>query len=603
MTEYLDFLGSQAPYDALDEGDLAALAAEAELDLFPAGSVIIKAESPALDHIWVIHSGSVEVVDRGRVMDQLGPGDTFGHISLLTRLSPALSIRAREDTTCLRLKDPRTVLKHPEKLKFSHFGTLVSRERLTSNAALNRNPGSVRALMRSIIWSDAEDSSADVARRISEGGHSCALVRTPHGTGIVTDRDFRERIGSGEFSPTAPIGMLASTPALAVRGDTSQAEAFARMLDSGVHHLVVTEGASGPIGVIRTVDFASAAIRNPLRIRSAIEASTDLDSLIIAARDLKATVVELAVNGEPGLHVGNLMSAVVDAILRKIITLTPGPDLPLSWVLLGSMARREPLPRSDVDTALVWDAPLGASKSAEVRAYAESVLVSMEACGLKRCDDGANAVSPLFSRSRAEWQVAATNWMDRPAGENALLFSSIVIDSRALTDVQLGRALTGTVRSSPRSEEFLHALMLESLAIHPPSGFVRGFFVDHLRRRREAVDLKRVGLTPVASIGRWVSAVTRDTRGSTLDRLRRGAEAGVLSQDESDTLAGAFEQFYELLLERDVRALSSGASVTSSRIGMDDLDTLTRRHLRESFRSIAAIQQAIEASWSIRVKA
>jgi CBS domain-containing protein len=603
LTDYLDFLGSQAPYDALDEADLAALASHLEIEHFPQGTVIIKADGPALEHIWVIHAGSVEVLDRGRVVDQLGPGDTFGHISLLTRLSPALSIRAREDTTCLRLKDPRTVLAHPEKLKFSHFGTLISRERLTSNAALDRNAGSVKALMRPVIWSEGNEISSAVARRISEGGHSCALVRTAEGTGIVTDRDFRERIGSGEFDASAPISLLASTPALAVREDASQTQAFARMLDSGVHHLVVTGNDGKPVGVIRTVDFASAAIRNPLRIRSAIESSTDLESLVKAALDLKATVVELAVNGEPGLHIGNLMSAVVDAILRKIISITPRPEMQLSWVLLGSMARREPLPRSDVDTALVWDGPLTPAEAATVRTYAESVLVAMEACGLQRCGDGANAVSPLFSRSRAEWQGAASAWLKEPAGDNALLFSSIVIDSRALTEVQLGRALTGTVRSGPRSREFLHALMLESLAIHPPAGFVRGFVVDHLRRRRAAVDLKRVGLTPIASIGRWVSAVTGDARGSTLDRLRRGADAGVLSQDESDTLSGAFEQIYELLLERDVEALTAGTGVASTQVGMEGLDTLTRRHLRESFRSIAAIQHAIEASWSTRIKA
>ncbi|EMY36210.1 cyclic-nucleotide signal transduction protein [Arthrobacter crystallopoietes BAB-32] len=602
MTEYLDFLGSQSPYDSLDRDDLAALGARVEVENFPEGTVIIRADGPPLTHLWVVYRGSVEVVDRGRVVEQLGPGSTFGHISLLTNMSPALSVRAREDCVCLRLSDPRTFLAHPERLRFAHFGTLISRERLTGNAALDRTPGSVRALMRPVIWASEDETAATAARRISEASHSCVLISTAKGTGIVTDRDFRECVATGQVDTNAPVALLASVPALAVRDDASQADAFARMVDSGVHHLVVSSQGGQPVGIIRTVDFASAAIRNPLRIRSAIESAPDLEALTAAAKSLRPTLVELGANGEPGLHIANLMTAVVDAILRKIISLTPKPvETPVSWILLGSIARREPMPRSDVDTALVWDGDLTADEAAEARAYAEAVLQTMEACGLPRCAEGANAVNPLFSRSRSGWQDIGDTWIKNPAGYNALLFSSMVIDSRALTELQLGRALTDTVRLGPQSKEFLHAFMLESLAVHPPAGFFRGLAIGH-RGTRAAVDLKQMGLKPIASIGRWIAAATGDACGSTIDRLRRGADAKVLTRDEAETLIGAFEHIYQILLERDIASLTAGTGTALSRVRMEELDSLTRRHLRASFRSVAAIQQSIAGSWSSRLR-
>lgn len=43
MREYVDFLGSQAPYDQLDASDLEALARLVEVEYFTAGTIIITA--------------------------------------------------------------------------------------------------------------------------------------------------------------------------------------------------------------------------------------------------------------------------------------------------------------------------------------------------------------------------------------------------------------------------------------------------------------------------------------------------------------------------------------------------------------------------------
>ena len=88
MKEYADFLGSQPPYDSLGSDDLRRLVEALEVEYVAAGSMIVVADQPPLDHMWVLRSGAVEVIDRGRVVDHLGPGDTFGHISVLTGLAP-----------------------------------------------------------------------------------------------------------------------------------------------------------------------------------------------------------------------------------------------------------------------------------------------------------------------------------------------------------------------------------------------------------------------------------------------------------------------------------------------------------------------------------
>jgi CBS domain-containing protein len=603
VKEYADFLGSQPPYDALSSEELLRLVRRLEVEYVASGATVVRADGPPLDHLWVVRTGAVEVVDRGRVVDHLGPGDTFGHISVLTGLPPALTVRALEDSLCLRLPDPRTVLEDPSRLRFSHFGTLISRERLTGGGALDHTPRSARSLMRPVVWARTDESIADVAARITEAGHSGALVSEGETWGIVTDHDFRKRVATGELSPAEPVGRLASFPALTVSEEFSQAAAFSRMIDRGVHHLVVLDDRGAPAGILRAVDFASAEIRNPLLIRSQIESADSVDGLSSAARLLTPTMVELSEAGVPAAQIGNLLAAIVDAILRKLVGfhgLDDG-DLRPSWIVLGSMARREPLPHSDVDTAMVWPGGLDGEARADLLARAEAVLADLESCGLPRCADGANAVNPLFGRSSDDWASAVTRWLAHPDAPQALLLSSIVIDSRPLTEVALGRSVTDVMRGHERSHAFLRDFTKEATAVKPPTGFVRDFVVDHKGRHRGELDLKRGGLLPVAALGRWVAVVTGDSRGGTRDRLRRGLDAGLLTADEADTLDAAFEQVYELLLRRDLVAVAAGAPLTTY-VDPRELDTLTRRHLRETFRSIAAIQETVAGDWLARVR-
>lgn len=305
----------------------------------------------------------------------------------------------------------------------------------------------------------------------------------------------------------------------------------------------------------------------------------------------------------PAAQIGNLLAAIVDAVLRRLVALHGLEDVvaPPSLVVLGSMARREPLPHSDVDTALVWVDDLGDPEQADYLQRAEALLTDLESCGFARCTNGANAVNPLFARSSTRWSTAVSRWLHEPDAPQALLLSSMVVDSRPLTQVALGRSVTDSLRRRERNRGFLSAYVREATAVKPPTGFVREFVVDHRGHHRGELDLKRGGLLPIAAIGRWAAVVTGDTRGSTIDRVRRGHAAGLLSQDEADTLVAAFEQSYELLMKRDLAAIARGSTPTTY-VNPQELDTLTRRHLRETFRATAAIQEAVADSWTMRLE-
>ena len=277
-----------------------------------------------------------------------------------------------------------------------------------------------------------------------------------------------------------------------------------------------------------------------------------------------------------------------------------------AWFVLGSTARREPLPSSDMDTAIAWSETSGRFGTApggsalRWRAGAARVLDDMERCGLRRCPDGANATNPLFSRSVGDWGRVAAGWQRRPDGNQALLLTSMAADSRPVTELSVGRAVVDRTVAGAPSRDFLAMMLRLTVAVKPPVGFVRDFVVEHSGEHRGRLDLKRGGLLPVASVGRWSAVVTGDSRGSTPERLRGGRSAGVLTTDEADTLIGAFDLVYGLLLDREVEALRHGTA-PSRHLDPDTLDPLTRRHLRSAFREVTRVQTSLESEWVSRL--
>jgi CBS domain-containing protein len=463
----------------------------------------------------------------------------------------------------------------------------------------------VRQVMRPIVWCQATDRIRDVARQIGEAAHSCALVRDETGLAIVTDHDFRERVATGEIGVDAIVADVTTAPIISIDEEATQAVALLRMVEHGVHHLVVMDPEAQPVGVVRVVDLAHAEVRDPLLVRSAIGSARTLDALVEASRSLPSTIIELRARGVPAPYVGAVHAAVVDAMIRRALVLCAQPvlsEVRHSWILLGSLARREPLPLSDLDTALMWTdpEPMAPDPGTDMREAASQVLNGLRRCGLMPCPQGANATNPLFSRSQSDWTAASRDWMRDPTRDGALLLSAMVTDSRPLTEVALGMHLTDTIRSHTRTRQFLRALLDEALARRPPTGLLRDFIVQRRGQHRGHLDLKRGGLAPVVALGRWIAIVTGDARGTTTERIHRGAEAGLLTSDERQTLAGGFEHVYTLLLDGELQSIRAGQTPTTF-VSPRDLDSLTRRHLRETLRAISCVQTRVDQDWIHRL--
>src|SRR4051794_24724944 len=222
MDEVAAFLRAQPPFDALSETELARLAVAAEAVAFAAGETIFAQGSDPQTSVWIVRTGGVELVDHGRVLDLLGPGELFGYASMVAELPTGVAARAHGATVAYRLPGDvtRPLLARPEGPR--HVARTMRARRV---AGVPRTAGgpeperSVGALLRGPAVRCAADTPIrTAARRMTETGQTCAIVDLPDGRfGILTDGDLRTRVVAAGLGADAPVAPAMSAPAYTVR--------------------------------------------------------------------------------------------------------------------------------------------------------------------------------------------------------------------------------------------------------------------------------------------------------------------------------------------------------------------------------------------------
>ena len=274
--------------------------------------------------------------------------------------------------------------------------------------------------------------------------------------------------------------------------------------------------------------------------------------------------------------------------------------MPFAWIALGSIARREAVPSSDVDSALVWYTDDDAPRE-PLMALAAQVMDGLAACGFPADPKGAVASKPLFARSHAAWRAAVDGWLDNPTQEKALILVSLVVDGRAVWGIRSGPAVPEAFRDAHRRPELLRLLLTFALSHRPPTGFLRGLVVEDSGEHRGTLDLKRGGIVPIADLARWAALAAGVTHASTPARLRAAAEAGTLPAEDARLLDEAHELIVGLRIGPPDRA-AQGRRRARRLPRPRRAQPADPWSLKEAFRAVAGVQKRISAEMRLGVR-
>ena len=615
MQDIAGFLGSRPPFDAVGADDLARVAAVTETEVSPRGKTIFSQGAGPVEYVWMVRSGSVEVIHDGRVLDLLGPGELFGHASMISGLPTGFEARAAEDTVCYRIPADviRPLLARPDVLRFV-ARSIVARSNAEGTVAVApAEPVSdpvqsrVGTLIRQPpLLCQGSEPIREAARRMTEQSASAVLVPHGHSFGIVTDRDLRTRVIAAGLSPDEPVSAIMTEPAYTVTAGRLGGDVLLDMLERNVHHIPVLSPAGQVLGVVDDGDLVAAEGRKPLLLRRAIALAESPADLTVAAAGLDPVTIALHDARVTAEHLTAVRSVVLDALTRRLVELAVRdagpPPVPFTWFALGSLARREAAPSSDVDSALAWE-----GASAEAAGYlgrvARTVDEGLRACGMSPDTHGASAANPLFARSLASWHRAARSLSEDPTQEKALILVSVLADSRPVWSTSGGPALDGLWEARPYPDHpyLLRLLARFALSFRPPTGFLRDFVVEHSGERRGQLDIKHGGMIPIVDLARWAAMAAGVASASTLERLRAAEATGIIEGREAQTLMEAFGFIFTLRLDHQVEQLRHGEAPDDF-IDPKTLNPLARSYLREAFRAVASVQANLAAELSLGVR-
>jgi CBS domain-containing protein len=614
MHDIAEFLGGRDPFSGLDPAALDRLAQGTEVEFFPAGTTIFPQGVPLQDRVRVVRKGSVELLDNGRPMDLLGEGELFGHPSVLTGEPTRFEARAREDSLVYSLaaKDVIPLLGRPSSVRYL-ARTLLTRAGRDGSSKLEAPSAEVARqsagalVRRAPVICEPETSLRETARTMDAEGVSSVLVRLGNGEfGIVTDSDLRSSVVAGRKSPDDPVTAAMTSPVVGVGDDQTGADVMLAMLDHNIRHVPVFSSPSEVVGVIVAIDLISAEASSPFVLRREIARARSKEELREVATRLRSTVVALHDAELTPVHISDVISAVTDALIRRMIELaieTEGPPpAEFSWMALGSHGRREAVPSSDVDSGLAWrdvpeNDPLSTSRralaSSQTERYMRSLAANVADCirvlGWKLDPHGVTAGGSFSASSIEDWRRSIQSWVQRPSDNRVLIAISILLDGRIVYGPERGldvKPLLFETQDRSRLESWMLRL---ALAAKPPTGFIRNIVVYASGKRHEALDIKHGGLLPVVDLARWAALKGGIRANHTLDRLRAAAERDIVGRKEARVLEEAFELFSGLRLEHQVRQLADDRE-PDDELNPRDLDPLTRRHLRDAFREVAAVQ-------------
>ena len=598
------FLRAHPPFSSLPESAVERVARAAELEVVPAGSTIFSEGERPVQYLRVVRRGAVEIVSDGRVLDLLGEGELFGQASMLSGFPPGFEARAAEETACYRIpaEVAEAFLAAPAGLRFVARSLL---EPTTDLHLVARQPTRNLAdepvgtlLQNRAVICAPETSIQHAAQQMTDAHATCVVIELGDDTvGIVSDRDLRAKVVAGGMPPETPVSAVMSAPAYTATADRRAGEVLLEMLDRGFRHFPVLSATGAILGVIEDVDLVELRTRSSFYLRQRIAAARSVSELVTVAAALRPMIMSLIDARVAAANAMAVYSVTADALTRRMLELElerlGEPGVEFAWLALGSLARREALPSSDIDSAIVWfGEPDEARAKAALLELSRAVTASLLRCGLRPDQHGATASDPLFVRSLESWQRVARSWIEEPTQEQALILSSVLVDSRPVWGVHTGTQVADTFRLAPSSPTLLRMMARFALSHRPPTGFLRGLVVEHSGERRGRLDLKRGGVLPIVDLARWGGMAAGVTAASTVERLRAAGQAGTLSPADAHTLEDAFELINNLRVEHQVAQLRAGDE-PDDHVDPDALSPLMRTQLKDSFRAVTSIQKRL----------
>ncbi len=621
--EIIDFFQNVMPFNQLSREALGAMVDDIAMEYYPRGEYILKQDGPPSEFLGVIKKGGVKVYqtlanDEEVIVDLRGEGEHFGMLSLLSGDRSRNNVVTIEDCICYMVPK-KTVLdivqNNPAVNEYflkSFFVNLLDKTyEETCKAYTGGTTGEqllfstrVKDIVRTEPITIAPDISIQQAAREMAAQKISSLVVVDSAglpIGMVTDRDFREKVVAEAKDVASPVKSIMNTPLITIDAEDNCFEALLRMIRHKIHHILVLE--KGKLkGMLTNHDFMLFQGSSPTILVKEIGQIKSIEELQDTAPKFYKAVSSLLRHGAKPHNITGLITELMEKITNTVVDIyeKENGESPVDYTLFffGASGRHELTLSFTVNIGIVYQDISSPEQQQQADKYfkllAETLNNSMVACNLA---DNMQCINAENIQNVSFWQEQFKSW---GTGAGTGLDMGF-FDMRGIRGAQerVDEMRQYLITRAGNFKGIMEALAADTMQIRPPLGFFKDFVVEKGGEHKNKLDLYDKGIKPLVDCARIYGLEKGVMRRSTLGRLHElNARHGFKVAED---MAQAFGYLTAQLIHSQLRQAEVG-SVPVNFINPDTLTNFERTTLKESFQLIARLYVDIEGNyWSGKV--
>jgi CBS domain-containing protein len=522
-----DFLKQHPPFNAMEDADLVALAANGRVRFYEANEFILWQGEPHKVHIFVIQQGTVALWDERRggaaLRDVRGAGDLLGVEQFNGARSVLLSARSTSDVVVYGFQATdfgELLTKYPYARQFvSALGSVVTDFTRTDERADPR-----RMFLHDVAGPlqvcSLEQPVADAVRMLMRTGSEAVAVANASTQilGVVTPSRVLAWMTDSGGRPDRSLSDLPLEMPPTLGPDASVADAVIALGNSEAGALAMTADGTPSgrlLAVLTPRDLAPAFGDQPAVILREIRRASNVEALRALNQRARACALQYLTSARASDWVARFTDAADVAILDRVIALTGAEAVSVCWCVCGASGRGESIVRRQPRVVLIHDDD---ATQHDLEHQYVKVIEALAGCDYFPRIEG--PVEPSFHvASVGEWRQRYEGWIQRPVVDGMARNRSL-FDLRPFHgDRLLWRQICDDVTKGV-TRDIVRVLAHDCLATLPPLTFYHDAVIEQSGEQTTVFRLEHSALRPLVDLGRVLGMAARDVMGtSTLDRF------------------------------------------------------------------------------------
>lgn len=624
-----DFLKSFPPFSFLHQKDLEKLSEQISIVYKDKDAVIFAENEETHDSFYVVHKGAVALKksQKNAVLDMCDEGDIFGLRPLLAQENYIMEAVAHEETILYAI--PIAVFK-PYALENRTVGNFliesyasntrnpysdIHKDKLYGDDLLHENNSERDSFdlqpikySKKIVTCGPSTTARDIAKIMTKKKVGAILIvdeMLP--IGIITDKDLRNKIVTGDYSILTTAETIMTKPVITYPKKMTVTEAQMAMMKSNISYLCLTKDGTintKAVGILSKHDVMVALGNNPAVLIKALKRTKKAKEI----KPIRARIMQLLQGyldqNIPMTLISKIITELNEACTTRVIEISlekmsSPPPVKFAWLALGSQGRSEQMLHTDQDNAIVYENVSEVFRE-ETKVYflkfAALVNKGLFEIGYDYCPAEMMASNPKWCMSLEEWKNQVHHWITNP-GKNEVLLSFIFFDysltygDAAIVD-ELSESIFENVKANPI---FYVHLVSGALQSPSPTGFFRQFLVEQDGANKDHFDIKRRALMPLTDAARvLILSHSVKSISNTAERFEKLAE---LEPNNRELYLSCSYSFKALLKFRTKQGLLHHDS--GQFIALESLSKMEKIKLKRTFKTIKELQELISIRFNV----